>query len=120
MHLFEPGGFDMRNLATALSVAFVGAMTPAHAEGDPDKGKITARTNCARCHGIDGNARSTSLRPVPMLAGQPEAYLLAQMRAFRDGSRTDPTGEAMIGFLARLSEQDLEDVAAYFSGQKRY
>jgi cytochrome c553 len=93
----------------------------ASAEGDPSNGRDLARSNCARCHGADGNARSTSFQPVPMLAGQPAVYLVQEMKNYATGARTDSSkGSAMTRFLKNLSDQDLQDIAAYFEAQKRY
>ena len=106
---------------TVLPLMLIVLAPPALAEGDPDNGRSLARSNCARCHGVDGNARSTSFQPVPMLAGQPSTYLVRQMRNFLSGAREDTSKDAaMTRFLENLSDQDLEDIAAYFEMQKRY
>lgn len=105
---------------TVLVMAVLSSANPATAEGDADNGKALARTNCARCHGIDGNARSTSFRPVPMLAGQPAKYLVNEMQNYASGARKDPTGDVMTGFLQDLSKQDFEDIAAFYAAQTRY
>ena len=99
-----------------------GAMADtALAEGDPENGRDLARTNCARCHGVDGNARSTSFQPVPMLAGQPAVYLLQEMRDYASGAREDNSnGSAMTRSLEPLSDQDLQDLAEYYAIQSRY
>ncbi len=77
--------------------------------GDAAAGKAKA-TTCAGCHGANG----VSANPLwPNLAGQKEAYLAKQLKAFRDGSRTDP----MMGGMAKpLTDADIDNLAAYFSG----
>jgi cytochrome c553 len=66
---------------------------------------------CAACHGKDGNA----LLPLtPSLAGQPEPFLVSQMILFREGLRQVP---AMNAVFAKTGEQDLLDLAAWFSRQ---
>jgi cytochrome c553 len=106
-------------LLTLMSIA--GAANSVAAEGDPDNGKALARTNCARCHGVDGNARTTSFQPVPMLAGQPESYLLQEMRNYASSARVDSSkGQEMTRFLKTLSDDDFEDIAAFYAGQRRY
>ena len=56
---------------------------------------------CAACHGSKG----VSTNPLwPSLAGQQEAYLVKQIKAFRDGERTDAS---MQPFVANLSDQDV-------------
>ena len=108
-------------LLMAVSVAATCASGSVAAEGDPDKGKMLARTNCARCHGVDGNARTTSFQPVPMLAGQPKVYLLQEMRNYASGTRADSSNDgAMTRFLQKLTDQDYEDIAAFYSVQPRY
>ena len=79
-------------------------------EGSTEAGKARA-VPCAACHGADGN----SVNPAwPSIAGQNAPYILKQLQAFRSGSRSDPlmTGQAM-----SLSEQDMRDLAVYFSSQ---
>lgn len=81
---------------------------PAVAAGDAAAGRDKA-TACSNCHGIDGHGR------IP-LAGRDEDALLAQMMAIKQGKRGNPT---MRSIMSQLSEQDLADLAAYFSAQKR-
>ncbi len=51
----------------------------------------------------------------PHLAGQNQAYLLKQMKAFKEGSRTEPL---MVPFMAMLTEADMENLAAYYANLK--
>ena len=97
---------------TALALACaLGPLAPAHAGGDPVAGKAKAVV-CSACHGVDGN----SVNPIwPKLAGQHEAYLAKQIRAFKSGERTDPTMAPMIDLI---KEEDIDDVAAYYASQK--
>ncbi|HEX7081161.1 MAG TPA: c-type cytochrome [Gammaproteobacteria bacterium] len=69
-------------------------------------------TTCAACHGVDGNSVAPEW---PSLAGQHPTYIYRQLQAYRNGERQDP---AMVGFASMLSEQDMRDLAAYFSVQK--
>jgi YVTN family beta-propeller protein len=78
------------------------------AAGDIAQGK-TKSTTCAGCHGANGIGLSDEF---PNLAAQKKAYLLKQLKAFKSGTRKDPTMTAMV---ATLSDQDMEDLAAYFS-----
>ena len=67
---------------------------------------------CAACHGANGVSPS----PIwPNLAGQKEAYLVKQIKDFRDGNRTDPT---MAPMAAGLSDSDIENLAAYYANIK--
>lgn len=76
-----------------------------------DDGKTKAMP-CSACHGIDGNS---TLNPEwPNLAGQHANYMVAQLQAFKSGARKNPN---MNGMAASLSEQDMVDIAAYYSAQ---
>jgi cytochrome c553 len=67
---------------------------------------------CAGCHGANG----ISNNPLwPNLAGQKAAYLTKQIKAFRDGTRKDPTMEPM---ARPLSDADIENISAYFESLK--
>ncbi len=91
-------------LAPALLVPNAGA----RAAGDVAAGKQKAQ-QCAVCHGIDGLAK----RPdAPHLAGESELYLIKQLKAFRSGERQD---EMMSIVAADLSDQDMADLAAWYS-----
>ena len=118
----------MRGLP-AFSVCFSGLMFAgitcssgtARAEGDVAKGRTLAQTECAHCHGRDGNARSTSRQVVPMLAGQPAAYLVQEMINYAEGIRKEPSRNGnMAKKLKELSVQDFEDIATFYEAQKRY
>jgi cytochrome c553 len=69
-------------------------------------------STCVACHGQEG----VSANPLwPNLAGQQESYLVKQMKAFRDGERSDP----LMSPVARmLSDHDIDELAAYFAGLK--
>ena len=81
------------------------------AAGDAAAGKARAAA-CASCHGAEG----ISANPLwPNLAGQKDAYLVKQLKAFRDGVRSDP----MMSPMAKpLSDADIDNLAAYFSSLK--
>jgi cytochrome c553 len=96
----------------ALAAGLFGAITVmAQAAGSAEAGQAKTAL-CAGCHGADGNSAVSSF---PKLAGQGEKYLLKQMRDVKSGARVIPE---MTGMLDGLTEQDLEDIAAYFSAQK--
>ena len=81
------------------------------AEGDPVAGKEKAQV-CAACHGVDGNSSS----PVwPKLAGQHEEYIVKQLMDFKAGKRENAQ---MTPMAINLSEQDINDLATYYSSQK--
>ena len=99
----------MKKLAIALSIIAI-TSTPALAEGNAEAGKTKAVT-CAACHGADGNS---VISMYPKLAGQSANYTAKQLADFKSGERKDPV---MAGMVAALSEQDMNDLAAYFAVQ---
>lgn len=78
-------------------------------EGDAEAGKTKA-TTCAACHGQEGISSNTLW---PNLAGQQEGYLKKSITDFRDGIRTEVT---MQPFVKDLTDQDIADLSAYFTG----
>ena len=80
-------------------------------EGSVEAGKAKTAT-CAACHGADGNSVNAEW---PSLAGQHASYIARELHAFKSGERQDV---AMSPFAANLSDQDILDIAAYFSSQK--
>ena len=97
-------------LATASALILVASANVAIA-GDAAAGKAKAAT-CNACHGANG---ISAVPTYPNLAGQKEAYLVKQMKAFKDKSRKDPTMNAM---AAPLSDTDMANIAAHFAGLK--
>lgn len=100
----------MNKLLISLLVS-IGLTGVAHAAGDAAAGQ-TKTAVCAACHSADGNSVVGSF---PKLAGQGEKYLLKQLNDIKSGARVVPE---MTGMLTNLSDQDLADIAAYFSGKK--
>jgi cytochrome c553 len=68
---------------------------------------------CQACHGPNGNSANPQW---PNLAGQNAAYIEGQLKHFHDKTRVDASG-VMPPMAAALSDQDIEDLAAYFSVQ---
>jgi cytochrome c553 len=80
------------------------------AAGDAAEGKAKSVT-CLACHGADGN----SPNPIwPKLAGQHPGYIAKQLADFKAGARKN---DLMTPMALPLSEQDIANLAAYFSGQ---
>lgn len=93
---------------TALLALSLGSTTAL--AGDAEAGKAKSAT-CAGCHGPTG----VSVNPLwPNLAGQKEAYLVKQIKAFKDGTRSDPS---MAPMVAALTETDIDDLAAFYASQ---
>jgi len=79
--------------------------------GDASKGK--AKTGiCANCHAADGNS---SIGANPKLAGQGEKYLIKQLKDFKSKARDNATMSPMANML---NDEDIANVAAYYSQQK--
>jgi cytochrome c553 len=96
---------------TALSLAAVlGWSGAALGAGTAEAGQTKAAT-CSACHGMDGN----SVNPEwPSLASQHASYITRQLKSLRGGQRQNPLMSPM---ATTLTDQDIDDVAAYFSSQ---
>ena len=98
-------------IVVAALVAGLGSFGSAVAAGDAAAGKAKAAV-CAACHGANGISANALW---PNLAGQKADYIAKQLKAFKAGTRKDPL---MSPQAAQLSDQDMENLAAYFSGLK--
>lgn len=76
--------------------------------GDIKAGRAKAMM-CQACHGLDGLSKAPD---APNIAGQIEPYLVAQLQAYKSGTRKN---DAMSVVAPSLSDKDIEDLAAYFS-----
>jgi cytochrome c553 len=81
------------------------------AAGDATAGKAKAKT-CIACHGENGVSANSFW---PNINGQKDQYIAIQLKAFRDGARVSPL---MTPVAKMLSDQDMENLAAYFSALK--
>jgi cytochrome c553 len=100
----------MKRALTLISFGALLAFASAQvlANGNIENGKQKAAT-CFACHGADGNSVDPQY---PRLAGQYNAYLVQVLHEYKDGQRNNAI---MKGMDATLSDQDIEDIAAYFS-----
>jgi cytochrome c553 len=94
---FKPAAF------AALLV--FGAGAPVLAASD----KADLLQSCAPCHGVDGIGHDAE---IPNLAGQNEAYLYNQLRAFREGRRAH---KEMLHMSRTLTDDDMRALAGYFA-----
>ncbi|RMG58255.1 MAG: cytochrome c [Gammaproteobacteria bacterium] len=83
----------------------------AHAAGDPQRGRELA-TDCMGCHGIPSYNNVYPTYHVPRLGGQHADYIVAALKEYKSGNRSHKTMHAQ---AASLSEQDMQDLAAWFS-----
>jgi cytochrome c553 len=71
---------------------------------------------CIGCHGIPGyKASFPEVYQVPMIGGQSAKYIESALKAYQKGERKNPS---MRGIAASLTDQDITDLAAYYSQKK--
>ena len=101
-------------LSGLTAAAFLlGATDAVLAKGNPERGKVLAR-DCFACHGPDGNSPS----PVnPKIGGQHERYIFLALMQYLEGERKR---SLMTGSVLGKTEQELEDIAAYYAAQPGY
>ena len=102
----------MKKIILSLLLVVSAINTTNAAEGNAEAGKAKAAV-CGACHGATGVSPAANY---PNLAGQHAAYIVKQLSDFKAGTRTDMM---MAPMAANLSDQDMADLAAYFSSQKR-
>ena|SRR5260370_28681479 len=77
--------------------------------------KVTGRA----AYRLAGNATDPPAKgsetPFPKLSGQGYAYLLNQLKAWKEGKRSNDPPNLMTGVVSKLSEKEIEAVAAYFA-----
>ncbi len=98
----------------SLAMAAILVASPAMAAGDAAAGKAKAAV-CAACHGADGIAL---IPGYPNLKGQNEQYLVSALKAYKNGERTGAQAMIMKPQASMLSDQDMENIAAYFASMK--
>ncbi|WP_426415567.1 c-type cytochrome [Aestuariirhabdus sp. LZHN29] len=99
----------MKKLIVSLMLT-LGVSTVVQAAGDATAGQAKAAL-CGACHGVEGVSAAPTF---PNLAAQGERYLVKQMQDIKSGDRVVVE---MTGMLNALSDQDLADIAAYFSAK---
>jgi cytochrome c553 len=100
-------------LAKWLVIAALSAVSvTVWAEGDASAGH-KKNHSCTGCHGIPGwRTAFPEVYKVPKLGGQNAAYIIAALKAYKSGERKHPTMQAI---AASMTEQDMADVAAYYT-----
>lgn len=96
----------MKNL---LLITALFLSTAVIANGDKVAGQEKVQQVCASCHGLDGQGINETY---PKLAGQFADYIVVALNDYKSGARKNAI---MNGFAATLSEQDIENVATYYS-----
>jgi cytochrome c553 len=102
------------SVRSLLAIAVVGLVLSVSAEaaGDPARGKTLGYT-CLGCHGIDNYKSVYPTFSVPRLRGQHPEYIIAALKGYKSGERSHAT---MHAHAATMSDQDMEDIAAYLGG----
>ena len=103
----------MKPITMTLCASVLMALAvPVQAAGDPKAGQVKT-SMCAGCHGIPGwRTAYPGVYSVPKLGGQHADYIVAALKAYKSGERSHPS---MKGIAASLSDQDMEDLAAYYA-----
>lgn len=107
----------MKTLVTLAYASMLLAVAPlAVAAGSAERGKaIVEKSACASCHGADFNSPTDP--SYPRLAGQHDDYLVHALRGYKNASNPalGRNNAIMSGFAGQLSNDDIDDVAAYLS-----
>jgi cytochrome c553 len=106
----------MNKLLTKISVLAVSFVTVAafaqDIQGDAKAGQ-TKNAMCSGCHAIPGyQASFPEVYKVPKISGQSAKYIVSSLNAYKKGDRKHPS---MRGIAETLTEQDIADLAAYYS-----
>ncbi|MBW8367359.1 MAG: cytochrome c [Arenimonas sp.] len=102
----------LRTASTLVLLAFALPAFAVGVKGNVAAGAEKAKT-CASCHGPTGNESLDDT--YPKLAGQHPEYLAKALQEYKSGARANAI---MAGFSAALSDEDINDLSAYFGSQK--
>ena len=98
-------------IRSGIAAACLALAVTAEAAGDAAAGRVKAEP-CLGCHGIPGYTNVYPTYHVPRVAGQHAPYIVSALKAYAAGQRAHKTMRAQ---AATLSEEDMQDIAAYFS-----
>ncbi|HEY1128189.1 MAG TPA: cytochrome c [Roseateles sp.] len=100
-----------------ISLALAAAFGAVAAQAQDVKAGEKKIAMCIGCHGIAGyQASFPEIHKVPMIAGQNAKYIVTALQAYAKGDRKHPT---MRGIAGSLSEQDMNDIAAFYEQQAK-
>lgn len=106
---------DLKSTTFLLMTAFAATMQlGAQAQTVQDLNVRSLAATCANCHGTNGKAQDGSA--VVSLAGLPKDYIVAQMKAFKAGTRP---ATVMHQLAKGYSDAQIEQIAGYFAAQKK-
>ena len=100
----------MRSILAATACGLAVASSAGLAAGDVKAGRVKSES-CLGCHGIPTYHNTYPSYHVPKLSGQHAEYLVAALKAYRDGQRQHATMNAQ---AADMTEQDMADIAAFW------
>ena len=109
----------MRKFHLLLSVLLIGLGYAAAAMAQPPADPVAGRNKssmCTGCHGIPGWRNAYPDYREPKLGGQHAEYIVSALKAYQSGARRHSTMHAI---AATLSDQDIADLAAYFSSHAK-
>jgi cytochrome c553 len=101
----------MKRLPILVALLVAASASVSALAADLNAGAAKAKEVCAACHGMDGNSPQPDY---PKLGGQYADFLAKALRDYKSGARKNPI---MQGFVAALSRQDIENLAAYYASQ---
>jgi len=99
--------------ATVGSLALALMVGNVQAKGNIENG-ADLTSDCIECHGMDGKGNFES----PAIAGLKESYILKRLRGFNSG-KTKSVDGIMHTYTEDLSDQELQDLAAYWASRKK-
>lgn len=102
--------FSRRAGAAAWAAALLLSFHAGQAVAGAEEGRAKAQT-CVACHGENGNSTNPAF---PSLSGQPRQFIVSALYQFREGKRQN---EIMSPMAAKLSNADMNDLAAYYAAQ---
>jgi len=106
----------MKLVENLCVLALIGGFSvTVQAGGDAAAGQAIASKTCQACHGVDGNNDNPQF---PRLAGQHADYMVKALADYKSGARSNAIMGGPAGQAAALSEQDMEDVAAWYASQR--
>jgi cytochrome c553 len=106
--------FMVRMILWIILMSLMMGMAVAELTPDLNAGREKSQP-CVTCHNVDGNS---TVPAWPKIAGQPVKYLKEQLEEFRKGDKGNRNDPVMFSIVHALTDQDIADLAAYFSSLK--
>ncbi|AYV24743.1 c-type cytochrome [Vibrio mediterranei] len=99
------------NILTVIALMAISSVADANEFGNPELGEMKA-PSCVFCHNPNGTPSQANY---PNLNGQNSLYLFNAMKAYQNDERQGAMAELMKAQLQNLTEEDLKDIAAFYS-----